>query len=293
MSRKARYEYAGGVYYIKAKGKAAEPIFLEASDRKRFLEILAETAFRFRWLCHSYCLLNDHYHLLLETPRGNLSAGMRQINGLYTQSFNRKYRRQGPLFGERFKSVVIEKTRYLLPLHRHMMLNPVRTHLVPEPGRWPWSSYLPNVMRGYRPAFLVTQWLLACFSGGDGTSVMERYRRYIESEEEDGFLGQEVRGRVFLGSDSFIMRVKKMIQVQKSRKHDMNHRLDNEQRHRLDGIIGKNRLTRKERDARIYVAYRDEGYTLKEIAAYLGVHCTTVSRAVRRVEKRALRRGLK
>ncbi len=292
MARQVRYEYAGGVYYIKARGVGHEPIFRDAIDRNRFLEILVETVFRFKWLCHSYCLLEDHYHLILETPQGNLSKGMRQINGLYTQSFNRKYRRQGPLFGERFKSIIIEKARYLLPLHRHMMLNPVRVNLTRDPERWPWSSYLPNIIRGYRPAFLITQWILSYFSGKDESFSLEKYQRYIFNEEEGKFSWRDLRDRVFLGSDTFIERVKKRILVQKDKKRDMNYNLTREDNSPLEEIIGNKRLTRKERDVRIYDAYIHHGYTLNEIAAYLGVHFATVSRAVRRMEKRVLRQAL-
>ena len=293
MARRGRVEYPGGVYYIKAKGKGSEPIFREASDMRRFLEILTETAFRFKWLCHSYCLLEDHYHLLLETPQGNLSRGMRQVNGLYTQSFNKKYRRQGPLFGERFRSVIIEKTRYLLPLHRHMMLNPVRANLVPEPKAWPWSSYLPNILREYRPAFLFTQWILSCFSGRDKNRTLERYERYISRGGEERFSWRELRERMFLGSDAFIERVKKMLQVQNYDKRVMKAGAKNGGCLSLEEIFGGERLTRRERNRRIYEAYNRQGYTLSEIAATLGIHVATVSRAVRHMEKRALKRTWK
>ena len=293
MARPARCEYRGGVYYIKTSNKDSETIFREIADRSKFLEILSETAFRFKWLCHSYCLLNDHYHLILETPYGNLSRGMRQVNGLYTQIFNRKYKRQGPLFGERFKSIIIEKARYLLPLHRHMMLNPVRANLVRDPEAWPWSSYLPTILRDYRPAFLFTQWILSRFSGRDKDLAIEKYRHYIFNGGEDKFSWRDLRDRVFLGSDSFVERVKKMILVQKTDKRDMSFSMAGKDRLPLKDIMGEKRLTRRDRDVRIYYAYTQQRYTLNEIAGYLGIHFATVSRAVRRMEKKALRQVLK
>ncbi len=293
MARLTRNEFPGGVYYIKAGGKDTESIFRDPSDRARFLDILSETAFRFKWLCHSYCLLDDHYHLLLETPCGRLSLGMRQINGLYTQSFNKKYGRQGPLFGERFRSIIIEKTRYLLPLHRHMMLNPVRANLASEPKAWPWSSYLPNILKGVRPGFLFTQWILSFFQGKDKALALERYERYISSGSDECFLWQELKERMFLGSDSFIEKVKKRLQVQNCGKRDMNSWLRSGERLALKEIFGTGKLPRKERDSRIYHAYIHQGYTLSEIAAFLNIHLATASRAVRRMEKKALKQVLR
>ncbi|WGV98266.1 transposase [Vibrio sp. YMD68] len=98
MSRPLRIEYAGALYHVTSRGNARQPIYLDEADFTLFLEVLAETCERFNWVIHSYCLMTNHYHLLIETPEGNLSKGMRQLNGVYTQRFNRKHHRVGHLY---------------------------------------------------------------------------------------------------------------------------------------------------------------------------------------------------
>lgn len=290
MARPRRYEYPGGIYYISAGGRHPEDIFREESDRVRFLNILSETVFRFRLLCHSYCLMNDHYHLILETPFGNLSRGMRQVNGLYTQEFNRKYKRHGALFSGRFKSVIFEKARYLLPLNRHMMLNPVRAGLSHEPDDWPWSSYLPTIQKTHSPAFLFTRWILSRFSVKDLNLAVERYKHFIFSGRyEEKFSWRDLKFQVFLGSDFFIDKIRKVILMHKTVKRDKYHLREGNLRDFPDDAADKKRVSRRERDAWIYHAYIHQGYTLSEIADYLGIHYATVSRAVKRMERKLLR----
>jgi REP element-mobilizing transposase RayT len=133
------------VYHVTARGNAREPIFFDDEDRQSFLTILGSVVNRFNWLCHAYCLMGNHYHLLIETPDGNLSRGMRQLNGVYTQKVNRRYSRVGHLFQGRFKSILVDKGSYLLELARYVVLNPVRAKLVKDPKDWEWSSYRATV----------------------------------------------------------------------------------------------------------------------------------------------------
>lgn len=289
MSRPARCEYPGGVYYIKAQGRYTKEIFRDDLDRVKFLDILSEAVFRFKWLCHSYCLLDNHYHLILETPYGNLSRGMRQVNGLYTQAFNRKYNRHGALFSGRFKSIIFEKARYLLPLNRHMIRNPMRAGLARDIESWQWSSYLPTVQKVRPPGFLFTQWILSRFSKKDRSLAIERYKHFISGKDEERFLWRDLRFQVFLGSDFFIEKIRKIILMHKMAKCDKTLTMGGETSAPLDNVIGRERISKRERDLRIYDAYVNKGYTLSEIAAYLGVHCSTVSRAIKRVERKLLR----
>lgn len=115
-------------------------IFLYSEDRNSFLVVLAEFIARFGWFCHAYCLTNNHYHLLIETPDVNLSAGMRQLNGVCTQRFNRRHGRVGHVFQGRFKAILVERDRYLLELCRYIVLNPVRAKMVRDAARYEWSS---------------------------------------------------------------------------------------------------------------------------------------------------------
>ncbi len=141
MARPLRIEFPGAVYHITSRGNARLPIFDNFNCKKQFLTILEQVVDRYHWLCHAYCLMNNHYHLLIETIDPNLSAGMRQLNGVYTQSHNRKYKKVGHLFQGRYKSILVEKETYLLELCRYIVLNPVRANIVSCPGQYTWSSY--------------------------------------------------------------------------------------------------------------------------------------------------------
>ena len=109
MTRPLRIEYPGAIYHITSRGNARERIFLEDADRLIFLEVLGSVVKKYNWLCHAYCLMDNHYHALIETPDPNLSLGMRQLNGVYTQSFNRRQSRVGHVFQGRYKSILVQK----------------------------------------------------------------------------------------------------------------------------------------------------------------------------------------
>lgn len=141
MVRPLRIEFAGAVYHLTGRGNEKKPVFLDDEDRKIFLDLLDEVNKRYCWACHAYCLMDNHYHLLVETLKETLSIGMRQLNGVYTQAFNRRHGRVGHLFQGRFKAILIEKENHLLEACRYVALNPVRAGLVELPEQWKWSSY--------------------------------------------------------------------------------------------------------------------------------------------------------
>src|SRR5581483_6583427 len=141
MARPLRIEYPGALYHITTRGNARRAVFKDASDRALFLDTLQRVSERYHWLCHAYCLMDNHYHLVLETLDGNLAQRMRQLNGIYTQAYNRRHRRVGHLFQGRYKAILVDKESYLLEVCRYVVLNPVRAKAVDHPGRWKWSSY--------------------------------------------------------------------------------------------------------------------------------------------------------
>src|SRR5450759_1095392 len=126
MACPLRIESPGAIYHVTARGNAREAIFRDDADRDLFLAALGEVVTRFGWLFHAYCLMDNHYHLLIETSQGNLSPGMRQLNGVYTQRVNRRHARVGHVFQGRFKAILVERDSYLLELARYIVLNPVR-----------------------------------------------------------------------------------------------------------------------------------------------------------------------
>ena len=140
MARPLRIEFPGALYHVTARGNARAPIFLEDADRQLLLATLGDANERHGWLCHAYCLMPNHYHLLLGTPDANLSRGMRQLNGLYTQRFNRRHDRVGHVFQGRFKGILVEREAHLLELARYIVLNPVRAGIVACAEAYRWSS---------------------------------------------------------------------------------------------------------------------------------------------------------
>ncbi len=282
MARPLRIEFPGAVYHVTSRGNARENIFVADGDRKRFLKILGLVVRRFNWLCHAYCLMDNHYHLLIETPEGNLSGGMRQLNGVYTQAFNRAHRRDGHILKGRFAAILVEKESHLLALCRYVVLNPVRAAMVERPEQYRWSSYLPTLGNVARPALLTTEWLLGNFSPALSES-RRRYRQFVrEGMELSESPWEELSGQILLGTEAFVQRAKGLL----GRKAD-NLEIPRRQRHvgrpSLDDLFSPGTaIQKKERDRVIRVAHGKHGYTLKELSEALGVHYTTISKVVNR-----------
>ena len=123
MARPLRIEFAGALYHVTSRGDGRDDIFLDEEDRELWLDVLKTVCERFNWVVHAYCQMGNHYHILIETPDGNLSKGMRQLNGVYTQRFNRIHNRVGHVFQGRYKAILVQKDAYLLELSRYIVLN--------------------------------------------------------------------------------------------------------------------------------------------------------------------------
>jgi putative transposase len=163
MSRPLRIEFPGACYHVTARGDRREAIYEDDEDRIAFLAVFADVVEAFDWRCHAYCLMTDHYHLFVQTAQGNLSKGMRQLNGVYTQWSNRRHRRGGHLFQGRYKGILVDADAYLLGLSRHIVLNPVAAGLVADPANWRWSSYRATAGLERAPAWLTTEAILRAF----------------------------------------------------------------------------------------------------------------------------------
>ena len=178
MARPLRVEYLEQSITSPPRGNEKKNIFRSNCDRELFLNVLRQIIDRFHWLCHSYVLMSNHYHLLIETPEPTLSRGMRQLNGVYTQEFNRIHRRVGHLFQGRFKAVLIEKDGYLLEVSRYIVLNPVRSGLVKRPEEWKWSSFRAIAGLAGKPDFLELDWIRSQF-GKDGSETAKEYIDFV------------------------------------------------------------------------------------------------------------------
>ena len=178
MSRPLRITFPGAIYHMTSRGNAQAAIYADDADRQAFLDLLTQIVQRYHWLCHAYSLMDNHYHLLIETPEGNLSQGARQLNGVYTQQFNRRHGRVGHVFQGRYKAILVEKDRYLLELCRYVVRNPVRTERVRSAREYRWSSYRATAGLSATPELLCTDWLLAQF-GGERSEAQRQYRRFV------------------------------------------------------------------------------------------------------------------
>jgi putative transposase len=141
MAGPLRIEYPGAVYHVTTRGNEKKAAYKDDRDRETFLSTLARVNERYHCFCHAYCLMDNHYHLVVETPDGNLSMGMRQLNGVYTQAFNKRHQRAGHLFQGRYKAIPIQKDSHLLEVCRYVVLNPLRARMLKDLGQWRWSSY--------------------------------------------------------------------------------------------------------------------------------------------------------
>jgi len=205
MSRPLRIELAGELYHVTSRGDRREAIYHDDQDRTVWLTVLGEVCRRFNWRCHAYCEMTNHYHFVVETPDANLSKGMRQLNGVYTQTTNRRHSLVGHLFQGRFKAILVEREAYLLELARYVVLNPVRAGIVREAGEWLWSSYRAMLGQASAPAWLETDWLLGQF-GQERSRAQAGYAAFVRQGVGRPSVWEGLRDQVFLGSEAFVER---------------------------------------------------------------------------------------
>lgn len=278
MSRPLRIEYPDAVYHVTSRGNARNNIFQSDSDRETFLKIFAAVVRQFNWLCHAYCLMDNHYHLLIETPDGNLSKGMRHLNGVYTQKYNWQNIKTGHVFEGRYKAILVEKDSYLLELCRYVVLNPVRAKMTEKPEQWKWSSYLYTVGIKNCPEYLTTDWLLGHFSP-KMLEAQKLYRRFVRDGIGLKSPWEELQGQILLGEELFIDEHRDLLyDKQPVKEIPRTQRYLN--RPKLSIFFSKEH-EKAERNKQIRQAHIQHGYTLKEIADHLGIHYTTVSKVIK------------
>ena len=272
MSRPLRIPVEDGVYHVVARGNAKQVIFLDDGDRNSFLEVVRDALDRFRWHCLTYCLMPNHYHLVVQTPRPDLSRGMRQINGIYAQRFNRRHDRCGHLFQGRFGATLVQTDPYMLELLRYVARNPVRGGLCLSPEDWKWGGHAEIL--GAAPQRLVSVPHVLAHFDRDGQEALDEYRKFVAAHAKWAPLPPDpplLGGKQF--RDEYLAAAVPSAEVPRAIPHT--------DRPSLSSL-----LEGEDRDAVITVAYRDYGYLMKEIAEALGCHYATISRRIRRFEKR-------
>jgi putative transposase len=151
------------MYHVTSRGTEGRAIFLDDLDRNLFLSVLGEVVQLQGWMCPAYCLMTNHFHLVLQTPNADLAAGMHGLNSAHANYFNRRHDHVGHLFQSRYKAIVIQRESHLLESCRYVVLNPVRAGLRRRPGYWPWSSYRATAGYVAAPPFLAADWILGQF----------------------------------------------------------------------------------------------------------------------------------
>jgi REP element-mobilizing transposase RayT len=271
MSRPLRIEIPNGIYHVTARGNARGTIYADDRDRVGWNELLGRVVERFGWLVLAFCQMTNHYHLLVETPEPNLSRGMRHLNGVYAQRFNRRHARVGHVFQARFHASLIEGDEHLMAVAAYVPRNPVRAGLCRDPADWPWSSYGATIGLE-RSGLVATDRLLACFS--DTRDAARRsYRELVETDDER-IEGALAAGAIFGGDVFMRLRTDGLTpDPEIPRRHWQSPRVP------LEEVLGSTD------DHDLVRAYTEHGYTMREIATRLGVHYATVSRRIRRSEQ--------
>jgi REP element-mobilizing transposase RayT len=286
MARPLRVEYPGAFYHVINRGNAGEDLFKSDRDRERFLEVLDAASERFSIRIHTYCLMTNHYHLLVETPEANLSRAVQWVNVSYAVYFNIKRRRRGHLFQGRFKSLLVDADAYLKHLSRYIHLNPVRAKMVESASEYPWSSYPFFIGTSKMPKWLCGDWLLSQF-GKNLRQARQNYRAFVE--ESDPWTlenpGRSPVGGFILGSEDFVNWVKETFLLsekatkEKPQLNALQSRID------MKGIVAaageifdvdsdeiliKGKKRNLARDVAIYLSRKHSRRSGKELGQYFG-----------------------
>lgn len=282
MARPLRIEFSGALYHATSRGDAREDIFRDNGDRKMLLNILAQVIERMHWRCHAYCLMGNHYHLLIETPEPNLARGMRHLNGIYTQRFNWRHTRTGHVFQGRYHAILVDRDNYLLEVARYIVLNPVRAGFTQNPERWAWSSYRATAGLEAVPPWLTVEGVLGQF-GGIRAQSQKAYVQFVHQGKGLPSVWEQLRQQIYLGGDQFIDRVLRI-----ATPSDDLSEVPRVQRRLVRPLAWYQNCHHKRATAMVE-AYRSGNYTLAQVARHFGVHYSTVSRAVNGQRKTGVR----
>ncbi|TFH49367.1 MAG: hypothetical protein E4G89_04915 [Methanothrix sp.] len=306
MARPLRIQYPGAVYHITNRGNERKAIFRDDVDRKRFLEILAQSVDIYHVVIHSFVLMSNHYHFLAETPLGNLAEFMRHFNITYTSYFNRRHKRAGHLFQGRYKSVLVDKESYLSSVSKYIHLNPVKVRgLLSKPSEeklrylfaYQWSS-LPGFVNIKKRSKWIEYGVVLQEHGGDKAAGRKEYRKQIEAGMTKGIpIKEKIVGQSILGGARFVAWVKEtFLESNKDReqpsigivhsylaKEKILEQIAAATQKTLDEVINRKGETRQ---IAMDLLYRLGGMKNKEIGEMLGVDYSTVSLGRKRLKEK-------
>jgi REP element-mobilizing transposase RayT len=279
MARPLRLEFAGALYHVTSRGDRRALIYLDDTDRAFWMQVLADVCARFHFVVHSFCQMGNHYHLLLETEQANLSQGMQQLNGIYSQYFNRRHDVVGHVFQGRYHAVLVQKESYLLELARYIVLNPVRANMVAQPGDWPWSSYRLITATTPPPSWLSALWILEKFNASQAEAI-EAYRAFVHAGLDKASPLVHAHGQLILGDDAFVAR----FQTPSAPKPAVVRAKGISRKHRSALALPLQAYLEKylNRDEAIARAHATSSYTIDVIARHFKVSHKTAARAIKR-----------
>jgi REP element-mobilizing transposase RayT len=288
MARPLRLEFPGAVYHVTSRGDRREAIYEDDNDRVAFLAILGEAADRFEAQVLAYCLMGNHYHLVLHTRRANLGRFMRHLNGVYAQTFNRRHGLVGHVLQGRFKAILVDRDAYLLALCRYVERNPVAARIVKEPGDWAWSSYRAHTTQSIAPDWLDVDGLHAYVLGHELRHVADRReagRRYAslvaDSADVDASIWQRgLTQQIYLGDEAFVARM----QAKQGAAGLQSREVPRAQRKQPGTLADCLRRHGGDRDAALVEGYRELGLTMSAMARELGLSVSRVSRIIAAVQ---------
>lgn len=281
MSRQLRIEYPGALYHVTTRGNSKATIFINDNDRYKFLDTLESCTKAFNYICHAYCIMDNHYHLLIETPDANLSAGIHKLNSVYAQYFNKQYDHVGHVFQGRFKAILIQRDDYLLELCRYIVLNPIRAGIVNHPSEYQWSSFSSTIGNTkWYDSFLTPEWILSQFDS-DFSLARRRYINFVIDGINTDSPMKNIKAGLILGDKSFIESLSKRINEYKD-----DTEIPREQRYTCRDDLTSlfenlKSMTKEMRNKTLFEAYSKHGYTQKELAKFLNKHVVTIGRIIK------------
>jgi REP element-mobilizing transposase RayT len=285
MARPLRIEFPGAVYHVTSRGDRREPIFADDEDRHTFLHILGQGMSRFGAQTLAYCLMGNHYHLVLHTRKANLSLLMRHVNGVYTQAFNRRHEQVGHLFQGRFMAILVDRDAYLLEVCRYVELNPVRASLVRRPKAWRWSSYRAHVGLSSAPEWLDVEGLHGYVLGrelrgaADGHRAAQRYAELVAAGGDVRLWDVALKQQIYLGDDAFVERT----QAQADPTRTGAVEIPKAQRQQVLNLAQWLKQSGSREEA-LYNAYTRSGISMTTLAVQAGLSVSRISRLIARVE---------
>lgn len=271
--RPLRIELERSLYHVTSRGDRGGQIFRTDSDRLTWLSLLGDTCERFNFAVWAYCQMTNHYHLLVETIDGELSRGMRHLNGQFAQYFNRAHGHVGHVFQGRYKAILCQSELYLQEVSRYIELNPVRAGMVNQPGEWPWSSYCAKFGTLNAPTWLQSSALLAHF-GSHPSAARQAYAEFVAGGIREASPFGAVRNQLVLGDENFHASFAGPIPAGDAREIKRAHRRALALPLRDYFVRGRNPKVA------MALAYFSLGYSMPEIARFAKVSVKTVSRAV-------------